>query len=428
MAILLSAKRGDLLAWQGTRELLAGTAESLRNGMAGMGAEEQISLLNAMLERVREESGFEEEFSAGFREAMEALHGADDAEALAPIHVRLNTLAGAYFRRRGSLPALHALCAPYREALVRKALSLSLLRMEREGLGAPPAPYAWLTLGEEGRLEQTPVPALAGLLVHGGTGIECTGYFAEFARLVALSLAKAGMSNPAGIMPGPPWSGSRAELQGWLARKARREEEAPGAPFWGFPSAEWVTERPRQGDDGELSSLVALSDLRLVCGDATLGDDVKAMVRSTLQQNPAVLRKTARIAAAMPAPLNFLGGFRVERSGKQRGLFNLKTMAWRPLVLNVRVLAARHGITETNTPARLKLLLEGGHLSIELAERLLRAYHGITGMKVALALDSGTPYLNPENLSPDEEHILKSGIDALVNLQRIVYQAFAEQG
>lgn len=395
MAVLLSAKGSDILSWQGTRELLDWVRAAIRDAMSSVLPEERDGALHELTERLGAELAFDASFSARFTTLLAELEQAEDESRLGRLHGELNALAGEYFRRRGSVAALHSICVCYRERVAQKAIAIAGMEM-----GAPsPFPYAWLTMGSFGRGEHTLAPRLESLLVHLDAARESERWFEEFWNRGVSILARVGFAVRHEALPPMsfPLSGSRDE---W-----RRRLKTPG-------------------DD-----ILHLSELRPLSGDAPLAAELVRMACGAIQRNRELLRDAGRKVATMPVAVGFLGRFRLEREGVHRGLCDTGLYAWLPLVMNIRMLAIRNGIWETGSLARLARLLEEGEISVDLAERLIRAYHDFARLNIQQEADGGEGgLLDPEALSPEDGHALKDGIDALVSLQKLVYHTFSQEG
>jgi signal-transduction protein with cAMP-binding, CBS, and nucleotidyltransferase domain len=204
------------------------------------------------------------------------------------------------------------------------------------------------------------------------------------------------------------WRGSVEEWQRWQEKELRREGE------------------PR------LSALCLLADLRSLHGDGILSIELAELAGERLRQesSAASFRQLTKKAVGMPVALGMFGGFRVERSGLHKGCFDLEQLALDPLVMNVRVLSIASGLKVTGTVERIKRLLEGGRLDVALAERLLMAFHEFGRHKVYLELAGGGAdgglYVNPDDLAEGDRQKVKESLEAVVNLQKIIFQSFQE--
>jgi signal-transduction protein with cAMP-binding, CBS, and nucleotidyltransferase domain len=167
--------------------------------------------------------------------------------------------------------------------------------------------------------------------------------------------------------------------------------------------------------------------------EASQGAATESRTRAALSFPLPALRGMGKGIAEMPTGLDFFSRLRVEKSGRQRGKFDLEQFALSPLVTNVRMLAIGAGLHETGTIARIKGLQAAGHLSVELTERLLRAYHDFTRLKVGRQLAYGCEdgqgrFIDPRALTADEEERLRSGLEAVAGLEKIAYLCFTGEG
>ena len=435
MAIFLGAQGENILASRGVAELVAEIRALTAKKRSELLPDEGIALLKAFQERLEEETAFEERIATEFGRAAEALEHAAHEEDFISLLTRFNQLARDYFRERGSVVAVHTLCNAYRDGLVRKALQRTEESLELDGMGRPPAPYCWLVSGSAGRLEQTFCVDSSSFLISGDVADAGPGYFDEFASRAAAFMEKVG------LLPG---EGSAPEMNA-LWRGNRKE--------WRKEIVENFLPRERKG----LAELLGRADLRLIHGDAALAEETVNVVRSMLAFHPGELKDTttslamasmARAALSFPVPalremgkriaetptgLDFFGRLKVEKTGRQRGRFDLEQYALVPLITNIRMLAIEYELAETGTIARIKRLQSDGRLSVDLAERLLGAYHEFTRLKLLRQIDEGceserTCCIDPHTLSEDEDQRLRAGLETVSDLEKIAYRHFTEQG
>ena len=430
MAIFLGAGGSDILAWRGSGELVKGLQGLLAERMGYLLAGEGIELLRGVRERIEEELAYDECFNAGFAAALEELERTEDADVLSDLHDRFNRLAAGYFQQRGSVVALHSLCNSYRDALVRKALLLAEHGLALDGMGRPPAPYCWLAAESAGRLEQTFCTDHSYILIYGDTPDDDTGYFKEFVYRALASLERTGLVKNDGKSL---WHGSRTAWRSEIVEEMVAEER------------------------GRFDELIRCADLRPIYGADALAKEMINVVWSMLEFHHRKLREASKRAALtsrtraavsfplpalrdmgkglaeMPAGLDFFSRLRVERSGRHRGEFDLEQFALVPLISKVRLLAISCALHETSTIKRIKGLQGLGHLSVELAERLLLAYHDFTRLKAASQLKTEceiaqTCFIDPKALTENEEQRLRNGLEAVSGLAIIAYLFFTKQG
>jgi signal-transduction protein with cAMP-binding, CBS, and nucleotidyltransferase domain len=432
MAIFLGAQGEDILSWRGNAELLGELRDAIAGMKTSMLLEESTDLLKSFKVRLEEEVAFEESFAAELARAEEDLRQAEYEDDFSPLLARFDRLARDYFLKRGSVVALHSLCNSYRDNLVRRVAEQVEAALELDEMRKPPAPYCLLAAGSAGRKEQTLCVDPGYLLIYGDTDEDGPGYFEKFAWRAAALLGKIGML---------PEEGGAAIMKSlWRGgRKAWREEVVSG-----------LQRREQKG----VELLLERADLRLVHGDAPLAGEMINVVRSMLdfsqwsQREPAsaaagsfaaptipapVLREVGRSIAETPTGLDFFGRLKVEKGGRYRGRFDLEQYALAPLIANIRLQAIDAGLAETSTIDRIKGLQGVGRLSVELSERLLHAYHDFSRMKILLQIREGGVHerpchINPRELDEEGDQKLRTGLEAVSDLEKITYLRFADHG
>ncbi|RII26369.1 MAG: nucleotidyltransferase [Geobacter sp.] len=399
-------KGGDILAWRDTVELVDGVKRKLSEKMAYLLDGDELVLLQDLQGRIEEEMAVEYRFAEDAGQVLAALETAGTVDEMVAAYRHGRQLSTDYFDRRGSVLVVQSLCIRLQDRLTCRAVLLASEWMERSGFGPPPAPYCWFAFGGAGREEGTVAGNFNALLVHGEVHGESAAYFAGFSLRVNAILENCGVKSAGGITPvHPSWRGSINE---WRTR------------LIGGAAGEKTQE--------DLSFLVRFADLRLVSGDSTLCGEMINLIRSLFEFNRRGFDEVARVTAEMATGLDFFGRLRLEKGGEHRGEFNLGQYALNPLMENIRIMAVRADVPLTANVGRIKGLLEKGHLGVDLSQRLLRACHDFTSLKLRSEMrhNSGGEgvFLKPEELDDCEMDSLKEGMEAVVNLQRIVYQRF----
>ncbi len=138
----------------------------------------------------------------------------------------------------------------------------------------------------------------------------------------------------------------------------------------------------------------------------------------------------AKAATEMKLALGFMKRLWTESSGEHRGEFNLKLLAWAPLVMNVRILAINQGISVSNTVQRITSLEKEGSFSAAVAADLRAAYDVLTKhrillqIKVIKGIQHNSYYLNPYQLPTEERERIRHAIIRVEELQRIIHANF----
>ncbi len=317
-----------------------------------------------------------------------------------------------------SVPMVQEICTTVRDAIAERALELSRRKLYFSGTYCD-LPLALLSVGSDGRREQTLYTDQDYLFLH-GLGTEDSAqseeqmadYFGMLGSLFAIKMEEAGISRcSGGIMPvNSDWRGS---LPQWQQRLAT---------MFLFERNDW---------ERNIVNLIALMDTRFVCGDEELGYYFGKMVRSRVRNNPQAMRQMGRIVSAMKLSKGFLGRFVTEAEGVHKGEFNIKLLAWMPLVMSIRMLAVSVRIEETSTLGRINRLNSDGHLTAKMATELTDAYHIITRHRIFLQIKrlrritDDDSYINPYELPGYEWEELKSAIGWIDELQHLLRSRFS---
>lgn len=332
---------------------------------------------------------------------------------LREIEHALTALEIARFLSCNSVSGLHRGCTEYRDLLAARTVVLVATELEEQGRGAPPLPFALLSMGSDGREEQTLVTDQDYLIVYADGGGEAADeYFRAYSELLVERLSEVGFAKCTGdIMPSnPTWRGSRQQWKQRLMAIVRYEYE------------EYAK---------NLMDLIVLSDARFVAGDRAIAADLIELIHDFEQSYFQVLWGMARAATEMKVGLGMLGGLWTDRVGEFKGLLNLKLLGWAPLVMNVRILAVNMGTTVTNTLKRIALLEEDRRLSSANAAELQEAYHVLTRHRILLQICklrgecSDSYHLDPEKLSDDEGEELRRALVSVKDLQKVIRTNFA---
>ena len=232
------------------------------------------------------------------------------------------------------------------------ALVGRILRWAEADLGEPPAPYAWIAFGSEGRSEQTLVAHQDNGLVFGDEGAGRRDWFQAFAERVNADLVTAGFPESRG---------------GHMARRllgTRRE----WTHFFGAS-----IDVPRVYDAG------LYADFRRLGGTLDLSPLEEAMGRAASE--PLFLRCLAREALQFEPPptllLRLTGAFSTVDL-RMQGLF--------PVVFLARCYALEVGSRARSTLERLVAAREAGLLGDEAHATIPGAFQFLHGLRLRLQL------------------------------------------
>jgi len=335
-----------------------------------------------------------------------------DCKALAALHDQLNSIEMERFLKLPSVPSLHKSCTEYRDAIAAQTMVIVAVEMTAGGSPPPDLPLALLSMGSDGREEQTLITDQDYLIVYGdGGGDEADDWFRRFSELLVERLVEVGFKKCTGdIMPSnPTWRGSMSQWRRKLLAIVRYEYEDYAK---------------------NLMDLIVLSDARFVAGDSLIASELVTLIRGLEKDYFHVLYGMAKAATNMRIALGFLKRIWTEGSGEHRGEFNLKLLAWAPLVMNVRIISINQGIPATATLKRIETLQKEGSFSEGMAAGLTDAYHILTRHRILLQIKvikgilKDSYYLNPYQLPADEREKMRQALLKIEDLQKVIHSNF----
>ena len=256
-------------------------------------------------------------------------------------------------------------------ARLNDALLRPILRWAEADLGPPPAPYAWIVFGSEGRMEQTLLTDQDNALVYADEGEAHAGWFGTFADRVNTDLEAAGFPRCPGGYMARTWHGTLTDwssrFEGWL--------EVP------TPKALLVAS--------------IFFDFRKVGGHLDLDRLDQLLARAV--QKPVFLRLLAKQALGFRPPATLLLRLRGESS-----VVDLKLHGITPIVALARRFALEAGTSARSTFTRLEAAARAGLLEQEDAATIAETYRFLLGLRLRLQLRmaaEGRPVVNQVTLA-----------------------------
>ncbi len=255
-------------------------------------------------------------------------------------------------------------------ARLNDALMRRILRWAEQDLGEPPAPYAWIALGSEGRQEQTLLTDQDNAIVFADEGAAAREYYTALADRANTDLAAAGFPR----CPG-----------GYMARN-----HAGTLSEWRERFAGWVGDPTAQG----VLDAAIFFDFRRVAGSLDLGP--LQDVLDTIPRHESFLRSLVRQALAFrPPPLLVLR----LRGGSE---IDLKRQGIAPVVFLARCYGLAVGSHARNTLERLGAATRAGLMGTDASATVIEAYRYLLGLRLRMQLrmlSEGKPAGNVVSLS-----------------------------
>lgn len=394
------------------QEFIARLMGQVRGFLPLIDAKEADIFLNELKSSIENSITWMEELNSAQHELLLRIPVSGSCTELGAIHDELNRIEMERFLKLPSVPTLHKNCTEYRDLLAERAMELAAEEMSACGNPSRKLPYALISMGSDGREEQTLITDQDYLIVYGdGGGDEADNWFRSFSELLVERLVEVGFKKCTGeIMPSnPTWRGSMNQWNRKLLAIVRYEYEDYGK---------------------NLMDLIVLSDARYVAGDKGLADELVDLIRRLEKDYFHVLWGMAKAATEMRLALGFLKRIWTEGSGEHKGEFNLKLLAWAPLVMNIRIISINQGIPATSTFERIELLKREGSFSANMAAGLTDAYHVLTRyralqqIKVIKGIQNDSYYINPYQLPAEEREKIRQALLKIEDLQKVIHSNF----
>ncbi|GAA5034876.1 hypothetical protein GCM10011506_28930 [Marivirga lumbricoides] len=314
-----------------------------------------------------------------------------------------------YLEQNINISVISKLITTINDALIKKAINFALIELNEKKHYQPDVPFAWISLGSEGREEQLLKTDQDNALIFGEVSAPQLNYvkeyFLQLARRVNDILFQAGFAYcPANMMAGnPEWCLSISE---WKNR------------FKG-----WIHSPEKEA----LLLSTIFFDYRYVSGDQQLVKKLNTFLKSEVQANKIFLNFLAKNATKNPAPLSFFKNLVVERSGAHKEEFDLKARALMPLTDIARVLCLEAGNIEIkNTVERYRFLANEDVSRKELYLQAAQAYEFLIHFRALEGIrnsDSGR-FIIINQITKFDRQVLRNSFEPIYLLQQMIELKF----
>ena len=332
---------------------------------------------------------------------IKELKRAKEIETLKYIREKTSNLLKGYIEQNIPIIFISKIIAEITDAITIKAIELSIAEMETE----PPAKFAWLALGSQGRKEQLLITDQDNALIFEDVSKEkyktIKNYFVTLSKKITDKLHFVGYENcPANMMASnPKWCLSQTE--------------------WHQQFNTWIT---KPTEDAVMMCTIFF-DFNFVYGEKELVSTLSKSIFKSIQSFEIFLNFLGRNALRNPSPLGFFRQFLVEHDGEHKDQFDLKSRALMPLIDAARLITLSHNIKDkNNTISRFNKLVKVEpqnkdlYLSCIDSFKILLHYRTEQGLKNN---DSGR-YINLNTLTKSEKLKLKGCFKPIKDIQELL--------
>ncbi|KRD10494.1 nucleotidyltransferase [Flavobacterium sp. Root901] len=289
-------------------------------------------------------------------------------------------------------------------AIIKRAVELSIL-----DLGSPPARFAWLSIGSQGRKEQLLLTDQDSILIFEDVAPEkyreVKDYFLRLAKRTTAILEKVGYEYcPNGHMGSNMlWCKSLSD--------------------WTKQYNSWMNTPGENSND--LSSI--FFDYEIVIGEPKIEEVIENVVFKNAVNNTLFFDFLGNDALKRNSPLSFFKKFIVEEEGPQKGKFDIKTRALMPLIDSARLLILSANIKGIkNTYLRFKQLAITDSKNAEIYLSCAEAFLTLSKFRTVEGLknDDSGQYINLREMSKTDKEKLKNALTPMKDLEELIKSKF----
>ncbi|MCK5758077.1 MAG: cache domain-containing protein [Clostridiales bacterium] len=299
----------------------------------------------------------------------------------------------------------------YMISLITDIITQKIIELSSNEIGTPPAPFAFLALGSQGRQSQTLFSdqdnAIIYELKEGDNKKELEEYFLKLATMVCDALELAGYKKCIGkkIASNPEWCQPMS--------------------VWKSYFSEWI----HNSEPQQVVEFSILFDFRTVCGNPELAEELSNCIYSEIQNTPFFLSQIAQNALIFKTPLRLFGNI-VTSGGKDHpGRIDVKTPA-SAIVCFARLYALKNIIKESNTLLQLDAIKSLGIILDSKHRDIVASYETLLRLRLwnqASAVEHNQQlnnWIDPDQLSHLEEVVLIECFKEIDDLQALIQRDF----
>ncbi len=327
------------------------------------------------------------------------------AEQLKNIRQRTEKLLARYLEQDIPIDFISRLVSAINDTITQKIIEFSIAKMDDK----PPAQFAWLAIGSQGRQEQLLMTDQDNALVFEDVDTEnlntTKSYFLKLSDYINKDLETVGFELcPAQMMANnPKWCKSVSE--------------------WSQQFNSWIT----TPDQDNLMLCTIFFDYEHVYGDKELVSQLSESIFKSIDSHDIFLTYLGRNALQNPPPLSFFRQFLVEDNGEHKDQFDIKARAMMPLVDAARLLILSHNIKAiNNTIERYEKLTELEPQNKDTYLFCIEAYKNLLTFRTVQGLkhgDSGR-FIDLESLDKGNRLQLKRSFKAVKEVQELIKMRF----
>ena len=327
-----------------------------------------------------------------------------NSKELKQIRERLTDLVQSSISKNIPLSHVFNIASEINLAIIKRSVELSIL-----DLGSPPARFAWLSIGSQGRKEQLLLTDQDSILIFEDVSAdkyrEVKDYFLKLGKRTTATLEKIGYE----LCP----NGHMGSNMLWCK----------SLTDWTKQYDSWMNTPGENSND--LSSI--FFDYEITFGEQRIEDAIGNVVFKNAKNNTLFFDFLGNDALRKNSSLTFFKNFIVEEEGVNKDKFDIKTRALMPLIDGARLFTLSFDIRGiNNTFQRFKQLsiTDPKHAEIYLscaeAFLILSKFRALEGLKN----DNSGQFINLNELSKIDKEKLKNALAPMRELEELIKNKF----
>lgn len=323
---------------------------------------------------------------------------------LKQIRERLADLIQTSIHKNIPLSHINNIASEINLAIIKRSVELSIL-----DLGSPPARFAWLSIGSQGRKEQLLLTDQDSILIFEDVAAEkyrdVKDYFLKLGKRTTAILEKVGYE----LCP----NGHMGSNMLWCK----------SLTDWTKQYESWINTPGKKSND--LSSI--FFDYEIAFGEHKIEEAIENVIFKNVKNNALFFDFLGNDALKKSAPLSFFKKFILEDEGENKDKFDIKTRALMPLIDGARLFILSHNIKGiNNTYLRFKQLAivdpKNAEIYINCAEAFmtLSKFRTLEGLKN----DDSGQFINIHELSKVDIEKLKNAFAPMKELEELIKSKF----
>ncbi|KIA86705.1 DUF294 nucleotidyltransferase-like domain-containing protein [Flavobacterium sp. AED] len=323
---------------------------------------------------------------------------------LKQIRERLSDLIQNSIHKNIPLSHVNNIASEINMAIIKRSVELSIL-----DLGSPPARFAWLSIGSQGRKEQLLLTDQDSILIFEDVTPDkyrdVKDYFLKLGKKTTATLEKVGYE----LCP----NGHMGSNMLWCK----------SLTDWTKQYNSWMNTPGENSND--LSSI--FFDYEIAFGEQKIEEAIGNIVFKNAQNNTLFFDFLGNDALKKNSPLSFFKKFIVEEEGPNKDKFDIKTRALMPLIDGARLFILNFNVKGiNNTYLRFKQLAitdaKNAEIYLNCAEAFLTLskFRALEGLKN----DNSGQFINLNELSKIDKEKLKNAFAPMKELEELIKSKF----